>query len=114
MNKNLKNEIRRVVNGRAEIRPIREAKKLKPGFYWVEMYVTNLIGHKKYGAMRQQIVNDLNAVGIPAETGHYGNEISFFVTMNQMTAAHDASYAAQESRINAIERATWQDEQGEI
>ena len=64
--------------------------------------------------LKNEIRRVVNAVGIPAETGHYGNEISFFVSMNQMTAAHDASYAAQESRINAIERATWQDEQGEI
>ena len=76
---NVKDQIRRIVNGRAEIRPIRESKKINPGHYWVEMYVANLTGFRKYGAMQQQILADLIAAGIPAQTGHYGNEISFFV-----------------------------------
>lgn len=74
----IKNQIRKIVDGRAEIKPMR-LTPLKPGYLWVEMYITNLVGHKKYGAMQQKIIEDLKAAGIPAETGHFGNEISFFV-----------------------------------
>lgn len=71
--KDVKDKIRKIVAGRAIIQPMRAARN-RPGEMWVSMYVYQ----KRADKIVTQILGDLKSADIPAQSGHYSNQISFF------------------------------------
>lgn len=70
-----KQKIQKIAAGRMTVEVSRKQAGKKQ---FVKLFA-NHVKEKQRDAARAAVLSDLVAAGYPAETGHYGNEISFFL-----------------------------------